>query len=99
MKKKLPKVNKELAARLLTAKDRRGGAAEAVVDDDGETVEERPLVGGKASVLTDDRFSSLFNDEVYILKHPLLMILVRQSMFVRHSLDVWFQSKMKNYNT
>jgi hypothetical protein len=72
VKKKLPKINKELALRLMTAKDRRGGRAEAVVDDDGETVQDGQSVGANAAgqnVLTDERFSALFKEEV---RYPLL---------------------------
>jgi hypothetical protein len=65
----LPKVNRELAARLLS-----GGGADSV-DSDEETIE-APSGGAKkdvqrkklnTSLLKDDRFSAIFKNEVSLL--------------------------------
>ncbi len=60
MKKKLPKVNQELAARLLTAGD---------ADTGYEQTDEAAVKAGKkkklgANLLKDERFSAMFKDKV-----------------------------------
>ena len=83
VKKKLPKVNRELAARLLA-----GGGADSVVSDE-ETID-APSEGAKkdvqrkklnTSLLKDDRFAAIFKNEVSSLVVNILTSLLRVSCF------------------
>lgn len=72
VKKKLPKVNKELAARLLAG----GGDAAAASDDEAtEVLPEGTKKEGRrkklnTSLLKDDRFAAIFKNEVHVSKFP-----------------------------
>jgi hypothetical protein len=64
VKKKLPKVNRELAARLL-----EGGGDEEVAVEDGEALIDGAKKDGRrkkmnTALLKDDRFAAIFKDEV-----------------------------------
>ena len=77
--KKLPKVNRELAARLLA-----GGGADGVVSDE-ETIETQSQGAKKdiqrkkmnTSLLKDDRFAAIFKNEVSFLVLEILVSLFR----------------------